>query len=189
MRVVRNKMKLPNGEGSIVEIEKLRDDCLNPGHPRERHKARVFQSHLGMTAAHAEELCAVLLGAAMKEEATLGASDRYGTRHITDFELSRGERTAGIRSCWIALTGETAPRFVTFYVLWDEGSMGNEVAVLRDMPEIGLVCDQVGTVVELLAPSVAEVEFSDDRGRANAIAALRSEELIRLHHRPYEQTG
>ncbi len=65
----------------------------------------------------------------------------------------------------------------------------SEVAVLRDMPEKGLVRGQVGTVVQLLAPSVAEVEFSDDQGRAYAMAALRSEELIRLHHRPYERVA
>ncbi|MGD0520827.1 MAG: DUF4926 domain-containing protein [Terracidiphilus sp.] len=38
-------------------------------------------------------------------------------------------------------------------------------------------------------PSVAEVEFSDDQGRTYALAALRSEEMIRLHHRPYEQVA
>lgn len=65
----------------------------------------------------------------------------------------------------------------------------SEVAVLRDMPEHGLIRGQVGTVVELLAPSVAEVEFSDDQGRAYAMVALRSEELMRLHHRPYEQVA
>lgn len=65
----------------------------------------------------------------------------------------------------------------------------SEVAVLRDMPDKGLVRGQVGTVVELLDPSVAEVEFCDDQGRAYAMAALRSEELIRLHHRPYERVA
>lgn len=65
----------------------------------------------------------------------------------------------------------------------------SEVAVLHDMPEKGLVRGQVGTVVELLAPSVAEVEFSDDQGRAYAMVALRSEELIRLHHRPCKQVA
>jgi hypothetical protein len=65
----------------------------------------------------------------------------------------------------------------------------SEVAVLRDMPEKGLVRGQVGTVVEVLAPSVAEVEFSDDQGRAYAMAALRSEELIRLYHHPYERVA
>ena len=65
----------------------------------------------------------------------------------------------------------------------------SEVTVLHDLSEKGLVRGQVGTVVEVLAPSVAEVEFCDDQGRAYAMAALRSEELIRLHHRPYEQVA
>jgi hypothetical protein len=65
----------------------------------------------------------------------------------------------------------------------------SEVAVLQDMPEKGLMRGQVGTVVEVLSPSVAEVEFCDDQGRAYAMAALRSEELIRLHHRPYERVA
>jgi hypothetical protein len=75
-------MKLPNGEASIVEIEKLRDDCLNPGHPRGRHKARVFRSLLEITAAHAEELRTALVDAALKENATTGAFDILGTRYI-----------------------------------------------------------------------------------------------------------
>ena len=110
-------MKLPNAEASIVEIEKLRDYCLSPEHPRGRHKARVFHSILGMTAAHAEELRAALINAAGKEDATLGASDQYGTRYIIDFELRRDGRSAKIRSCWIVLSGEIAPRFVTCYIL------------------------------------------------------------------------
>jgi hypothetical protein len=65
----------------------------------------------------------------------------------------------------------------------------SEVAVLQDMPDKGLVRGQVGTIVEILSPSVAEVEFSDDEGRAYAMVALRSEEIIRLHHRPKERVA
>jgi hypothetical protein len=65
----------------------------------------------------------------------------------------------------------------------------SEVAVLKDMPEKGLVRGQVGTVVELLAPSVVEVEFSDDHGRTYALTTLQAEELIRLHHRPLDQVA
>jgi hypothetical protein len=110
-------MKLPNGEASIVGIEKLRDYCLSLEHPRGRHKARVFQSLLGMTVVHAEELRAALIDAAAKENAMYGTSDQYGTRYIIDFELRHGERTANIRSCWIVRRGEMAPRFVTCYIL------------------------------------------------------------------------
>ena len=117
LRAVRRRMKLPNGKAAIVEIEKLRDYCLSPGHPRGRHKARVFQSLLEMTAAHAEELLAALIDAALKENATQGASDQYGTRYIIDFELRHGECIASIRSCWIIRSDEVAPRFVTCYIL------------------------------------------------------------------------
>ena len=110
-------MKLPNGEAAIVEIEKLRDYCLSPIHPRGRHKARVFQSRLEMTAVHAEELRGALVAAALKQNAVLGVSDQYGARYIIDFEWKRGELTAIIRSCWIVRSGEIAPRFVTCYIL------------------------------------------------------------------------
>lgn len=63
------------------------------------------------------------------------------------------------------------------------------VALLEDVPEHGLARGQVGTVVELLSPSVVEVEFSDDQGRAYAMAALRSDQLMRLHHRQTEQVA
>jgi hypothetical protein len=110
-------MKLPNGAAAIVEIEKLRDYCLSRFHPRGRHKARVFQSVLGITADHSEELSQALIHAASEGDAELGASDQYGVRYIIDFEMKRKDRVAMIRSCWIVRTGETAPRFVTCYVL------------------------------------------------------------------------
>jgi len=110
-------MKLPNGEAAIVEMEKIRDYCLSLHHSRGRHKARVFLSVLGMTAADSRELRGALTYAALKGDAILGASDQYGTRYIIDFEFTRGERAADIRSCWIVRKGETAPRFVTCYVL------------------------------------------------------------------------
>ena len=58
------------------------------------------------------------------------------------------------------------------------------VALLEDMPEHGLIRGQVGTVVEVLAPGVYEVEFCDDDGRAYAMLALKADQLMRLHHEP-----
>lgn len=63
------------------------------------------------------------------------------------------------------------------------------VALLEDMPEKGLRRGQVGTVVEPLAPGVYEVEFSDDAGRTYASLALRSGQLMRLHHEPGHQAA
>jgi hypothetical protein len=63
------------------------------------------------------------------------------------------------------------------------------VALMRDVPEADLVRGQVGTVVEILGPEVFEVEFSDDNGRTYASLALRSEDLLRLHHEPLHEAA
>jgi len=60
------------------------------------------------------------------------------------------------------------------------------VALTEDLPERKLRRGQVGTVVELLAPDVFEVEFSDNEGRAYASLALRADQLIVLHEQPVE---
>jgi membrane protein implicated in regulation of membrane protease activity len=56
------------------------------------------------------------------------------------------------------------------------------VALTEDVPAHGLVRGQVGTVVELLADGFFEVEFSDDSGRAYAMAPLAARQLIVLHY-------
>ena len=57
------------------------------------------------------------------------------------------------------------------------------LALLIDVPAHGLLRGQVGTVVELL-DCAYEVEFSDDEGKTYAELALRSDQLLILHHRP-----
>ena len=52
------------------------------------------------------------------------------------------------------------------------------VALIRDLPEAGLIRGQVGTIVEFLGPEVFEVEFSDDSGRTYASLALGSNDLL-----------
>ncbi len=56
------------------------------------------------------------------------------------------------------------------------------VALLVDLPERDLDRGEVGTVVELLAPEVFEVEFSDDEGQTYAQFALQSDQIIALHN-------
>jgi Domain of unknown function (DUF4926) len=60
------------------------------------------------------------------------------------------------------------------------------VALTADLPESGLLCGQVGTVVEVLSPGVFEVEFSDDQGQTYAQLALRDNKLMVLHYRPQQ---
>ena len=56
------------------------------------------------------------------------------------------------------------------------------VALLEDKPAQGLVSGQVGTVVEVPAPGVFEVEFLDANGRTIALEEFRREELLLLRH-------
>ena len=58
------------------------------------------------------------------------------------------------------------------------------VALAQDLPEKKLLRGQVGTVVEVLAPGVLEVEFCDDEGRTYMSTALKASQLIVLHYRP-----
>jgi len=62
-------------------------------------------------------------------------------------------------------------------------------ALLEDLPGEGLVRGQVGTVVENCVPGVYEDEFCDDDGRAYAMVALKTEQLMRLHHAPSHQAA
>ncbi len=109
--------KLPNGERAVVEIAKLREYCLNPDHPRGRHKARVFAAVLGLTTSYAEELRDALLEAGRTGEATAGDQDEYGQRYVVDFTMNGPAGKARVRSSWIIRTGEDFPRLTSCYVL------------------------------------------------------------------------
>ena len=76
---------LPYAENAVVDIRKLRDYCLNPGHDDGKHKARLFRSILGMTADNAEELRQILLEVVKTEEIRLSRQDEFGQRHTIDF--------------------------------------------------------------------------------------------------------
>jgi hypothetical protein len=56
------------------------------------------------------------------------------------------------------------------------------VALLTDLPADGLLRGQVGTIVESLDETAALVEFSDDHGRAYAMAPCARPDLLVLHY-------
>lgn len=55
------------------------------------------------------------------------------------------------------------------------------VAVIRDLPEWGLVAGEVGAVVEVLSDDAFEVEFCDESGRTYGLHTLRADQLVALH--------
>ena len=58
------------------------------------------------------------------------------------------------------------------------------VALLTELPARRLARGQVGTVVEKIDDETLLVEFSDDHGRAYAIAPCRRIDLLPLHYVP-----
>ena len=109
-------MKLPNGDRAVVNIAKLRDYCLNPRHEDGKHKARMFESALGLTGADADWLREQLLQAAASEPASVLSETRFGTLYVLDFLLTTVAGTAVARSGWIIRYGEDFPRLTTCYL-------------------------------------------------------------------------
>jgi hypothetical protein len=58
------------------------------------------------------------------------------------------------------------------------------VALLSDLPAQRLARGQVGTIVEQLDENISLVEFSDQQGRAYAVAPCPMTELLTLHYVP-----
>ena len=110
-------MKMPNCERAVVETGKLRDYCLNPFHPRGRHKARIFRAALALTAEDAHLLRDALLKAACNDDVTPGDLDGYGQRYVLDFTMTTESAQAAIRSAWMIRVGEDFPRLLSCYVI------------------------------------------------------------------------
>ena len=53
------------------------------------------------------------------------------------------------------------------------------VALVRDLPEVGLVAGEVGAVVEVLSDDAFEVEFVDESGHTYGLHTLRTNQLRR----------
>jgi hypothetical protein len=110
-------MKLPAAENAFVDMAKLEGYCLSHQHAEGRHKARVFQSVLGLGVKDAAYLRRAIIKAAIEVDATLTTVDEYGSRYLLDFEMAIGEKRAIIRTGWIVRAGEDFPRMTTCYVL------------------------------------------------------------------------
>lgn len=110
-------MRLPNGDRAIIDERKIRDYSLSPDHEDGQHKARLFETTLGLTIDDADRLIAALRRAAASDQAIEGKQDKHGQRYVVDFEFSGPSGSATVRSAWIVRTNDTVPRLVTCYIL------------------------------------------------------------------------
>ena len=183
---------LPNAEGAILDARKLDAYCLNPAHPRGRHKARVFREALGLHRDDASWLSAVLLGGILRTDAEQMAADRFGSRWRVDLQITHGDRNAAVRTIWIVRAGgrRTPVRYLLGALMLTEAERTEPphvldvVALLQASPLEGLATGQVGTVVDLLDAATVLVEFSDEAGRAYAIVPCRRSDLLTLRYVP-----
>lgn len=108
---------LPNAGSAVLDIRKLADYCLNPQHPRGRHKARVFRDALELGQNDAGWLRAALLEGLRQAEAIKLLRDDLGTRWRVDIDVKRHGKSVVVRTVWIVRSSERMPRFVTCWVL------------------------------------------------------------------------
>lgn len=185
--------RLPNGDEAILDVRKIEDYCLSPSHPRGRHKARVFRQALNLQHTDAAWLRDVLLVAARSSDAAQVATDAWGTQWRLDVTIGRQGKSAVVRTIWIVRNERE--RAEVRHMLGammkakkgarsDRPSVLDVVALLTDLPAQRLVRGQVGTIVEQLDEKTLLVEFSDEQGRAYAVAPCLRADLLALHYVP-----
>ncbi len=110
-------MKLPNGDRAELG-RKLEDYVLSTQHREGRHKARVFESVLGVNAANRDLLReAILRAAAISEEAEPRGDNGHGMVYSLRFPMRTTKGVATVITAWIVRRGEDFPRLTTCFIL------------------------------------------------------------------------
>jgi hypothetical protein len=110
-------VKIPNGERADLG-SKIEDYTLNQWHWEGRHKARVFESLLGITTANKEVLANGLRSAVENsDDAEFQGNNGHGDVYVLRFVLATERGTGTILSVWIIRDGQDFPRLVTCYIL------------------------------------------------------------------------
>lgn len=110
-------MKLPNGDHADLGA-KIEEYVLNPAHWEGRHKARVFESVLGITLANQGVLRdAILAAATSSDEAQALGDNGHGDVYVLQFPLVTVRNTATVLTASIIRHEEDFARLITCYIL------------------------------------------------------------------------
>lgn len=110
-------MRLPNPEQAHLG-RKLEEYVLNPKHREGRHKARVFESVLGITLASQEVLRqAILHAASTSDEVEPRGDDGHGSLYVLRFPMRTLKGQAVVLTAGIVRHGEDFPRLTTCHIL------------------------------------------------------------------------
>jgi uncharacterized protein len=108
---------IPDADQALIPKEKLYDYALSPAHPTGRHKARVFQSALGIDRSDWEylrdQILARIQEAEVREVKTASFGFLYGVPML--IEGLNGE-THEVFTAWIRDSDTDPPRLTTLYV-------------------------------------------------------------------------
>ena len=108
-------MKLPNADRAIIATEKLIGYCLNPEHSKGKHKARVFQSVLGISRENVDDLYDLIQQAALSGEVVQQRSTPFGQEFKVDWTVPGFDRVQ-LRTIWIIALESTAPQLVSAFI-------------------------------------------------------------------------
>lgn len=109
-------MRLPNGERADLGT-KLEEYSLNRFHKQGQHKARVFESVLGITVENKRILAEALLDAAKSLDAVPKGDNGFGQTYVLRFSLTTTKGTAQVLSAWIIRHREDFPRLTTCFIV------------------------------------------------------------------------
>lgn len=110
-------MKLPSGERAHLGT-KLEDYSLNPLHRQGQHKARVFESALGITLANQSILSKALLAQAANSNEFVAFGDNgFGETYVLRFPLATDQGSATVLCAWIIRRNEDFPRLTTCFIV------------------------------------------------------------------------
>ncbi len=110
-------MRLPNGDRADLGA-KLEEYVLNSKHRDGRHKARVFESALGITLASPDELRqAILVAAAESDDVRIMGDNGHGVVYVLRVPMQTTKGAATVLTAWIVRHGEDFPRLTTCYIV------------------------------------------------------------------------
>lgn len=100
-----------------IDIRKLKDYCLNQNHPVGKHKARVFESQLGIVKSDAQLLKEKIVQEMRNADIVHGIEDQFGKRFSADLSVNIKNRNALVKTIWILRWGHKSPELVTCYII------------------------------------------------------------------------
>lgn len=101
----------------VIDPRKLTDYALDSDNPVGRHKALLFDRHLGFTKSNYGLLLREIESKALTAEAYLRRTDEHGQHYFVDLEVTgtQGQR-AVVRTGWLVALGSDEAWLVTLYV-------------------------------------------------------------------------